>query len=514
MNAPAALLQSLRSRGVALWSKDNQLFYKAPTGALQPGEIELLRAHKREIIALVQTDSERNQIPVARKSAGPAPLTFSQMLHWRWLQSGERQPMRHMASATRLRGKLSIEAVRQSIAEVVKRHEALRTKIFLRHGAPVQEVDEQHKVDVRIDDLQDLSPDEQESETLRAIEETILERCDIAIDSMFVARLLRLGAQDHVLVLAMEHIISDAYSRSLLLRDVLGAYAEACSGHSQQLPQIGVQFPDYAAWQRSHLQPQLEKNLSFWMTRLQGCRRLRFPADRRSSVQAQAGWGSAPFTITDELNVQLRDWSKRRGTTPAMAALTAFMGLVFLWYRVSDAVVLYQSDGRFYPQVENTVGFFASTLYLRAELCEGDSWLELLRRVTQEYCVAYDHADHSLMETLEPGPEFLANPGFNWVLHGGAAQGQKVVPDVGGLHAEPFSFDNPVLRGLTIDSEPQILLRDTRVGIVAAVHFPANKYSREAMEYLGRMFAACLRELLTNGEGPVKNAALGNRRSA
>jgi hypothetical protein len=303
----------------------------------------------------------------------------------------------------------------------------------------------------------------------------------------------------------MEHIISDAYSRDLVLREVLSTYAR--EGRCGHLPPVGMQFPDYATWQRS-LQPQLEANRSFLVERLQGCRRLEFPADRGERVREfeRVGWGQVSFIIPEDVKGQLRRWCQDKRTTLAMGALTAFSAMVLLWYRVSDAAILYQSDGRNSPQVENTVGFLASTLYLKVGLGVADNWLDLLKRVTHEFCVAYDHADQSLLETQATCPEYLSNPGFNWIAQSEATQKENLTSAAGLLLASPFDFVNPVLGRLDLDSEPHLMLRDVDARILGAMQFPMKRYSPEAMQRFARAFIACLSEMATNPERLVRLA--------
>lgn len=505
------VLGAVREKGVRLWSENGQLHYKAPKGALTQEEIARLRVSKDQIILHLERAAAAQ---IAEPRAEPRrwldhiPLTFSQLAHWNLYRLNERPAIRQVASATRLRGWLNVDALQKSVAEVVRRHDALRTRIVVMNGTPTQVISESSDHELRVDDLTALSGTRCEVEIERRIEQFILESVDVAIDPLFAALLLRLRDDEQVLVVAMEHMISDMYSLNILLRDLFTVYMQALKGRAFSLPEIPVQFPDYAVWQRNSQRLWIEKQGAYWDQRLTGCKRLRFPVDKDLPTATRVGWGTVPIQIGSDLKAELREWCRLKRTTLVMSVFTAYVGLVLRWCDASEAVFKYQSDGRFSPRIENTIGSFAAALYLRIRLLEDDSFVDLMNRAAEEYCRAYEHADFSYMAAQVPRPEFTGNPAFNWV-----PQVSKI--DLSGLDGSentikcfPVHFAHPMLKKLDMDNEPTIVLHDTDNEVIGGVHFPLNRFSVNTMERFARNFLVFVGALLRQPNGRVKETVL------
>lgn len=511
MNSIADVLACVRKKNVKLWSENGQLHYRAPKGVLAQEEIERLKISKGQIVALLE---QAAGVATAEPKFNPrprpdrAPLTFSQLAHWHLYRLSERRSLRQIASATRLHCRLSINALRESIAAIVRRHDALRTRIVVRDGVPTQEITALDNCELRVDDLTTLSESLREIEVNRRIEQFILEPVDVAVGPLFGLRLLRLRDDEHVLIAAMEHMISDAFSMNILLRELFTAYTQNLTGRPFSLPPIPVQFADFAVWVRDGQKSWFEKHGEYWAERLAGCQRVRFPAENTLPSTTCLGWGTVPLRIAKDLKTELREWCRRRQTTLVLGVLTAYVGLTLRWCNVSEAVIQYQTDGRTSSQLENTIGYFASSLYLRISLLECDSFVDLLNRVTEEYCKAYQHADFSYMEAQVPRPEIARNTAFNWV-----PQGRKVdLPDLDGsedaIKCSPVSFAHPMLKSLERDNEPMILLYDGDDEIVGGMHFPLNRFSIDTMERFGRNFLLFVKALVRQPDENLKDILL------
>jgi hypothetical protein len=191
-----------------------------------------------------------------------------------------------------------------------------------------------------------------------------------------------------------------------------------------------------------------------------------------------------------------------------MAAVYA--GLVLRWCDETDTVVQFQSDGRFDPDIENTVGYFATALFLRVQLPEQATFVDLMRQVTQEYCNAYEHADFSYLGSQTPRPDFTCNTAFNWVPLAGqmdldlaALQGTD---DALGLQALPVP--NPELRRLDHDHEPSVVLFEVGDEVLGYLCFPLWRFSVAGMEHFGRNFLTFLQTLLIQSERRVTDVIL------
>jgi non-ribosomal peptide synthetase component F len=191
-----------------------------------------------------------------------------------------------------------------------------------------------------------------------------------------------------------------------------------------------------------------------------------------------------------------------------MSVFTAYVGLVLRWCNASEGVIQYVTDGRVSPKIENTIGFFASVLYLRIELLEDASFVNLMNLVTDEYCKAYEHADFSYMEAQVPPPEFARNSCFNWVPQGAKIELSDSGGSEGAITCSPLTFAHPMLKNLERDNEPVILLFDTDDEIVGDVCFPLNRFSIDTMERFGRNLLVFIRALLRQPDDRVKDILL------
>lgn len=504
------VLESLRKKRVRLWSENGRLHYRAPKGALTQEEIECLRNSRGQMVALLQDSESETTEPgfVSRPRLCRAPMAFSQLAHWHTYRLGERRAIRQIASATRLRGPLNVDALQRSVAEIVTRHDTLRTRIVVLDGIPVQEISEEGNSEIRMGDLSDLSESLREVEIARILEQHILEPIDVAVGPLFGLALLKLRDDEHVLIVVMEHIISDAFSMSILLRDLFTAYTHALDGNSVALPAIPIQFADYALRQKTAKKSWMEKHGAYWSQCAAGCPRVRFPEDRSSTADAPLGWEAVNFRIDQELKAELREWCRLKRTTLVMGVFTAYVAVVLRWCNASESMIRYQSDGRVSPDMENTIGFFASVLYLRIKLLESDSFIELMSRVTDEYCKAYECADFSCMAARVPRPEFTRNTAFNWIPQGSKVDFSSLERSQDAIECTPIRFKNPMLRTLELDIEPYVLLFDTEDGVVGEVHFPLNRFSVGAMERFGRNFLAFLNRLLRQPEVRLNDIVL------
>ena len=506
MDAASAMLLEIREKGIRLWSEGGELRYKAPRGALTTDDIDRLRGLKGQIVSLLEQGRKSSAAEPCSAIRERAPAALSQLSRWRLLQAGELHSSRQVASATRMRGELNLNALRKSLAEIISRHAALRTRVVARDGVLTQEIDQPHEPDLVVGDLAAIPESTREAEVQRQIELVVMEPVDVATGPLFAARLLKLGDREHILILAMDHITSDGVSLNILNRDVFAAYRQISRGRAVALPPISMQFPEYAEWQRRSLPPLREGRGNYWNERLAGCGRVRFPEDVRSGGVPQLGWGTVPLHIPQAQKVELLKWCRLRHTTLAMAVFTAHTALVLRWCGASEVTIRYATDGRRSTELENTIGFFASALYIRIELFESDTFVDLLKRITREYCTVYEHADSSHgVEAQIPRPEFTRNAAFNWVpQRSGSDPGRSE----DALVCSPIRFAHPVLQDLELDREPAALLFDTDDEVVGGVHFPRSRFSSETMARFGRNWLAFVKALLGSPDQRVKDIVI------
>ncbi|MDB6015100.1 MAG: putative non ribosomal peptide synthetase protein [Gammaproteobacteria bacterium] len=454
----------------------------------------------RAVESLRSSAGAMGEIVASSPPSTRSPLAFSQMAHWRLYQLRQRRAIRHVASATRLQGPLNIDVLRQSLCEVVRRHDALRTRIIDVDRTPVQEIHDSFGCEIELIDLTAVPESHREQEVQRSIEQLILEPVFIAAGPLVGVRLLRLCDTEHVLIVAMEHMISDALSLQILQRDWLTAYTQLLTGVVVSLPAIRVQFPEYARWQRHALESWRGQHGAFWRERLKEGQRLRFPADSDFPAESRSGWAYVPLVIDKDLKAQLREWSRARRTTLVMSVFTAYVALMLRWCDAREGIFQYQIDGRSSPEVQNSIGYFATVLPLRIQLLTSDRFEDLLRRVIQEYARAHEHAGFQFVEAEVSEPVFARNTSFNWAPLAFDLDSIGIASPQNALRVSAVPFGNPALRAIDADAEPNIQLLDTADEVIGRLNFPANRFSSDTLQRFAGDFLALLRDLTEDTE--------------
>jgi hypothetical protein len=509
----ADFLDDIRQNGVRLWSEQGQLRYKAPKGALTKSTIERLAAHVDEIVAILESASsaEASDLPALSRGRNErVPLSFSQLAHWNLYRLAERPSFNVVSSITRWAGTLDIRAFRDSLSEMIHRHEALRTRIVVCSQIPTQEIAQSGSCDLKIDDLRDLPDYVRDTEARNLIERYTFKPIRVLTEPLFRATLLRVRDDEHLVLLEMEHIISDGFSMGILLRDLFAAYLQTVKGRACSLPPIPIQFSDYAVWQRATHNSRLQKHGAYWDQHLKGCPRVRFPEEPDSTMSKERGWGLVPVRVDAELTLELRSWCRLRRTTLVMGVFVAYVAAVLRWCNVTECVFLYQTDGRTHPNLQNTIGYFASPLYLPIAIHQNDTFVDLLRRITDEYCRAYGHADFSYMEAQLPRPEFTRNTCFNWVPQGFTAASPDAEEPEQKVTCSRIYFEQSKVENLERDTEPTIGLTEMGDEIRGCVQFPLDQFRVDTMEKFTRHFARFVKALVKCPDHLVSQTGLAS----
>jgi Condensation domain/TubC N-terminal docking domain len=505
------VLEHIRSKGVLIWSENGQLRYKSPRGKLTSEDIESLRESRDQILALLAASPSMTDgrfVPAARPRIARAPLTFSQLAHWNLFRLGERPSLRQLASAIRLSGPLDSNALRRSLAELVRRHDALRTRIVVRDGIPAQEIGEATDPSLEVDDLTGVPEHCRDAEISYHLKGLVLEPINLAQSPLFAARLLRFSSREHVLIVALDHLIADAQSINILFRDLHTAYGQASRGRDFFLPPITLQFPEYATRQQNNHPTWVEQNGAYWNERFARCRRVQFPEGASSSCTTRPGWATVPLEIGKHLNVALHEWCRLRRTTPAMSVFTAYVALVSRWCDTADFVIQYQTTGRPGPEVENTIGYFASPMNLRIVLARTHTLLDLTNQVGEEYCNAYEHVDYSYAGSRLPRPGMTLNSCFNWIPQDPQTFLASLPDSADSVEWSLLPFDHPMLGIVEMDTEPFTVLTDTGDRLVGHVYFPAHRFSESTIVRFARNFLVFIAELLRNPAQRVQDIPL------
>jgi amino acid adenylation domain-containing protein len=369
--------------------------FENPTVAGLAGQVEKARG-RNETVALatmVRASRERE-----------LPLSFAQQRLWFIDQLEPGSTVYNIPFGVRLSGELNREALLWSMGEIVRRHEVLRTRFPERDGVPVQEIREAWRPEIEEIDLRGLS--EREEEARRQAQEEADGAFDLRRGPLLRVKLLRLEEQEHVLLVTVHHIVSDGWSRSVMVREMTALYQAYQEGRPSPLGEMELQYVDYAVWQREWLQGEvLGEQLGYWRRQLAGIEALELPVDHARKGLGKQDGGVVEWELSEELTQEVKELSRREGATLFMTLLAVFQLLLSRHSGQKDVAVGTPMAGRRWQETEGMIGFFVNTLVLRSEIEGREGFRELLKQVRETTLQAYEHQDvpfEKLVEELQP----------------------------------------------------------------------------------------------------------------
>ncbi|TRU45399.1 MAG: non-ribosomal peptide synthetase [Microcystis aeruginosa Ma_QC_Ca_00000000_S207] len=412
-------LAYLKGLDIKLWLEGEKLRFQAPKGVMTPEIKEEIAAQKTEILdflkaAKIPTNTvDLEIIPGSRDQ--DLPLSFAQQRLWFLQQLSPDSHSYNLLEALRLEGNLNLLALEQSLSELIRRHEILRTTFPMVEGQPIQRIAPPSPVSLPLEDLQGLSKNEQ-TEHLQEIAIALsLKPFNLAKESLVQFKLIKLGSQEYVLLLKMHHIIYDGWSLSIFFDELSQLYAAFVQGLPSPLAKLSIQYADFAVWQRQWLTGEvLERQLNYWQKQLQDAPTiLELPTDYpRPPIPSFRGDGQV-FRLNQDLTQRLKRLSQESGATLFMTLLAAFFVLISRYSGQLDVLVGSPIANRNSSAIEKLMGFFANTLALRVDMSGNPSFLELLERVKQTTLSAYAHQDlpfEMLVEKLQLNRDLSHNP--------------------------------------------------------------------------------------------------------
>jgi amino acid adenylation domain-containing protein len=412
-------LSHIRTLDVALSLEGERLRYSAARGVLTPALRQELVARKEEIIAFLRMAESATSVPTPHiepiSHNREKSLSFAQQRLW-FLQQLEPDSVAYnVPIALRLHGRLNMPALEQAISEIVRRHETLRTTFSPTDSGAEQVVSQSADFQFSVADLRGV--DEKDALMRSLMRQETGRVFDLVEGPMLRARVLQLAEEEQIVLLTIHHIAVDGWSMGLLVREVVALYGAFATGRPSPLPELKIQYADYAAWQSDWLRGEvLEKQLAYWRQQLSGAPPvLDLPTDHpRTGEQASRG-EEYISELPIELAEALSKLSQREGVTLFMTLLAAFQALLYKYTGQEEIVVGTPIAGRNFPEIENLVGFFVNTLALRTDLSGDPTFIELLQRVRETSLQAYAHQDvpfEMLVEDLQPERSLNRTPLF------------------------------------------------------------------------------------------------------
>jgi amino acid adenylation domain-containing protein len=391
----AARLQSLLGVDVPV-----RTLFEAPTLAGLVRRIEELRGAVPAAVA--------PPVPVPR--GGALPLSFSQQGLWLLEQLDPTGATYNVAAALRLAGALDVPSVAAALDEIVRRHEILRATFPMVGAAPVQTISSPARRPLPVVDLTGLAAAGRPAHAERLAREEARRRFDLARGPLLRFVLVRLEERQHLLALVLHHIVADAWSMGVLLHELSTLYGSIASGRSSLLPELPLQYADFAVWQREALRGEiLEEKLAYWKRALAGApRALELPADRpRPAVRTFRG-SSRPIVLPPALTRAAKDLSRREGNTLFITLLAAFATVLHRCSGQDEVVVGCPMANRAQEATEQLIGPFVNVLPLRISLAGRPAYRELLSRVRRATLAGFDHQDvpfEKIVAAVQPRPD-------------------------------------------------------------------------------------------------------------
>lgn len=341
-----------------------------------------------------QTDQRSTSLP-KRPADAVVPASFVQQRLWFLDQLEPDSATLNIPIALRIHGNLRVSIMEQSLSEIVRRHETLRTTFPEIDGKPIQRIHDPWPVSLPVIDLRTYSEQEREQEAYhRATQEAQL-AFDLASEPLLRGRVFQLAENEYLLVIILHHIITDGWSMGIFAQELIEHYQAYLTGKPLSLPPLPVQYADYVYWQQQALQgKELEQQLDYWRKQLADLPEpLELPTDRpRPAVQTFRG-ATYHFTLPRELAERLRAVSQQMGTTLFMTVLAAFQALLARYTGQEDMLIGTSIANRTRPELEQIIGFFANTLVLRTSLTGNPTFRELCMRVKDVALEAYAHQE-------------------------------------------------------------------------------------------------------------------------
>ncbi|MFB2837774.1 amino acid adenylation domain-containing protein, partial [Floridanema evergladense] len=506
-------LSDISDQGVKLWVEGEQLRVNAPKGFITPEIRELLVKHKAELIPLLQqqnrstTDSELTITKVdthaLRESDNKkiVPLSFPQERIWFLSQLEPDNPFYNEQSALKLHGSLNIMALEQSINKIIDRHEILRTNFQILDEAPIQVIAENLTLNIPVLDLTGIPEIEKENTIQQLVKTEVSQPFDLPNSPLIRVTLLKLTELEHILLLTIHHIIFDGWSFGIFMQELATIYSAFCNNVSPKLPELPIQYADFAVWQKHYFQTEeLQNQLNYWKQQLENCPPLlELPTDRpRPAIQTYQGIRKY-LELPIDLSEAVVNLSKRAGVTLFMTLFAAFVILLYRYTNSDRIAIGTPIANRNRLELEQLIGFFVNTLVLDTDLSGNPNFLELLNRVQKVSLGAYANQDlpfEILVETLRPERNLSHAPLFQVMFILQNAPLQEI--EVFGLKVSSMPVESVVSKfDLTLS------MQNTTNGLVGLWEYNTDLFDDSTIERMMDHFLTLLAAIVADPQTPI-----------
>ncbi len=442
------------------------------------------------------------------------PLSFAQARLWFLDQLEKGNPAYNISFALRLQGAIDVTLLEQSLNEMVRRHEILRTTFSMVDGQPVQVITSSLRLSLPVEDYQSLPEVERESEVRRLMTQEARQPLDLTQAPLLRAKLLRLTQQEQIFILTLHHIIADEWSVEVFVREMAVLYKAFLAGNTSALAELPIQYKDFTYWQRQWLQGDIgSTQLSYWKQQLEGVPAiLPLPTNHpRPAIQTYRGARQSlelPQTVADAIakrccEAQIAALSCQEGVTLFMVLLAAFQTLLYRYTGQEDVCVGSPIANRNRDELKGLIGFFVNTLVLRTNLAGNPSFRELLQRVRRVALGAYAHQDlpfEQLVEALQPERDVSYTPLFQVAF---ILRNALYLEEIPGLTLSPLNVESE-----TAQFDLSLVVEPTERGLIAAFEYNTDLFDAAAIARMLGHFQTLLLGIVANPQAKLSDLPL------
>ncbi len=434
------------------------------------------------------------------------PLSFNQERLWVKDRLSAKSAAYNIPYALRLRGQLNITALEQSFQEILRRQQALRTRFSTLEDRPVQIVAEANdNWSLSVEQLPSSST-QKETAIAEFIHEAAQKPFDLTTDFLLSASLIQLTPTDNLLLITIHHIVFDGWSEGILWQELAALYESFAAGKSSSLPELSIQYADFAIWQRQWLQSDFLAALSsYWQAKLgTNLQELTLPTDYPSPAVPTRQSSTYKLTLSASLTNELKQLSYQSGATLFVTLLTTFKILLHAYTEQDDLFVCSPIANRNRPELKQLMGYLVNLLILRSDLSGDPSFQELLGRVSKTVTGAYAHQDFPLQQLVQDlGLGQISLSQVMFVLQNNASS----TPTLSGLTVEQLESDNG-----TADFDLSLSLTEDRDQLIGVWKYNSELFSSPSIATMAEHWQTVLEKIVVDPTQPIDSLLIFNKR--
>ncbi|WP_395607828.1 non-ribosomal peptide synthase/polyketide synthase [Pseudomonas sp. B22129] len=451
-----------------------------------------------DLLALLMADDAGSEHSIkAHSHRGPTPLSFAQQRLWFLQQLSPHSSAYNLPNALRLRGTLNGAALDTALQQIIDRHDVLKTAFQSVDDQPRQILDPHARIPLHKEDLSGLAPEARAIAVAERLAAEARAPFDLSCAPLIRATLLTLAHDEHVLLLNMHHIVSDAWSNPILMHDLTQAYQRACEGDTTPLTRPAIQYADYARWQREDYPntPEQQRATDYWANYLgREMPTLDLPTDFARSAEQRHHAGNLHLPLPPALSQRLQNFCQQQDLTPFIVLLGAWQLLLSRYSGQQAFTVGVPNAGRNQSETQDLVGFFVSSQIYRAQLTDDLTTAAFLQALRQQSRAAMEHADYPIeliIERLQLQRSSQANPLFQSLFNWRVNQNQPTALKLGELSLEFLPVAQQEAKfdlSMDVDYSPQ--------HITANIEYSAALFNPATIERLGAHWLRLLQSLI------------------